>query len=234
MKRTILVIFFLIYAFYNCVGETVEPASDVSDSMANRDDINPADTEEDFGRDTSATDISSKDTSVSDIYDSGIYEDIYVGDIFPSDTVDLADSNTDISDTSDATTDISPDTSLSDTGTNNSSVKIIFPDTYECENPCTFRVEASENIVKVRYLADDKWEIGKSENRSNGFEIQYRFTTLGKRVIYAYAYESKDENAQIVASDNREYLIKEAKGNKFGVWLWYIEGTGLTHTELAQ
>lgn len=218
--------------FYNCSEDSENLESYISDLTIHSKDILSKDSTSDVGSEVSSEDIFND--AIGDIYDEVDFGDMILYDIAPSDAKDILELENDTIEVPDTYEDISGDTTSTDIQKIKSSIKIIFPDTYECENPCTFRVETSNDIVKVKYLAEDKWEIGKSENKSNGFEIQYRFNTLGKRVIYAYGYNSKTENAQPVCVDYREYLIKEPMGNKFGVWLWYIEGTGMTHAELAQ
>jgi len=57
----------------------------------------------------------------------------------------------------------------------------------ECSNPCTFSVNASENIDRVQYLVDG-WEIGSTSNAAYDFRITYDFNQSGLRTLEVLAY----------------------------------------------
>lgn len=66
-----------------------------------------------------------------------------------------------------------------------------------CETPCTFKVNASRDIVAVRYFAET-WALGESNDAKNGFALDYDFYTLGRRQIVAVGLNAAGEE---VASD---------------------------------
>ena len=72
-----------------------------------------------------------------------------------------------------------------------------------CENPCTFRALASDDIVTARYEADG-WELGSSS--PDEFELSYDFWGLGSREITVYGMDSA---GGVVAHDTRWVTIQE-------------------------
>jgi hypothetical protein len=57
-----------------------------------------------------------------------------------------------------------------------------------CLSPCSFAVSGGGAVARVLYSADD-WQIGESQNRSDGFAISYDFMQGGMRYIEAAAYD---------------------------------------------
>ncbi len=100
-------------------------------------------------------------------------------------------------------------------------------------NPVTFRVEVDGPISTVRYQAEGTWDLGASTDAAADFTVTYTFSTLGEREISAVGLDA-DDNVLAVAT--RTVTISAPAAGEiegFGAWLWTIEGTGLTHAELA-
>lgn len=99
-------------------------------------------------------------------------------------------------------------------------------------NPVTMTVSATGPITRVRYLAEDTYDLGESTDSASGFPVTYSFSTLGTRTINARGYNAEGEE---VATASIQSVVQDVSSdNALGVWLWYIEGTGYTHTQLAQ
>ena len=98
------------------------------------------------------------------------------------------------------------------------------------DNPVVLTAEAGHrDVAAVRYVADDAWLLGRSTDVAAGFEIQYTFLTTGRRSITAIA---EDASGADIATHT---LAVDVPGGaaRSGAWLWYIEGTGLSHAQLA-
>lgn len=55
----------------------------------------------------------------------------------------------------------------------------------------TFTVSATNTkIVKVKYLAEDDWNLGESTNRSTGFKVTYPYQYYGQRSAIAIGYDA--------------------------------------------
>ena len=102
------------------------------------------------------------------------------------------------------------------------------------DNGIWFKAMASSDITTVKWYADT-WLLGESTDAGADFAVYYTFSNVGTRQINAQALNN---SGQVVASDSITITIKNpedpATGESgLGVWLWYIEGTGYTHTQLA-
>jgi|GEM_PF-2134496 len=112
----------------------------------------------------------------------------------------------------------------------NPTVRLTSPDT-TCETPCTFKASVTGPITHVRYEADGQWSLGQSSDAASDYAVTYDFSTVGVRSIAAIGLDAHDEE---LARDERSIEVtKPTTGAKLGVWLWYIEGTGMTHAQLA-
>lgn len=99
-------------------------------------------------------------------------------------------------------------------------------------NPVTLKVRATAPITRVRYLAEDTYDLGESTDSASDFEVTYSFSTLGQRTINAHGYDA--ENREVATASIQTVVQNITPDNALGVWMWYIEGTGYTHTQLAQ
>jgi len=100
------------------------------------------------------------------------------------------------------------------------------------ENPVTFTVATTGEVASVEYVADGEWSLGSSTDSGRGFPVTYTFSTLGSRSIEAIATDGEGVE---VASAMLEVVVSNpgADFDGMGAWLWYIEGTGYSHDELA-
>lgn len=105
----------------------------------------------------------------------------------------------------------------------------------EADNPVTFRVEASPEVVRVVYRAEDTWDLGDSTDGGAGFPVTYTFSETGERTIVAIGYDADD--VELVRAETAITVHPAAPepgdGNHIGAWLWTIEGTGMSHAALA-
>lgn len=74
-----------------------------------------------------------------------------------------------------------------------------------CENPCTFRASASDDIVAARYEADG-WDLGSAF--TDEFALSYEFWGLGSREITVFG---SDAEGVVVAQDTRWVTIEETE-----------------------
>lgn len=100
------------------------------------------------------------------------------------------------------------------------------------ENPVSFLVDASADIVRVAYYAEETWLLGESTDAAGGFPLTYTFTTLGTRAIDAHGYDA--DGVEVARADTSTTVSDPPGEACLGVWLWYIEGIGSTHEALAQ
>jgi hypothetical protein len=97
-----------------------------------------------------------------------------------------------------------------------------------CTNPCTFSASVVGDVAKLRYEADE-WAIGEATPAQP--EITYTFSEVGDRLLRVVAL---DEAGETLATDEAVVRVESAPAaDALGVWLWYIEGTGMDHSELA-
>lgn len=99
-------------------------------------------------------------------------------------------------------------------------------------NPVIMKVRATGPVARVRYLAEDTYDLGESTDAASDFAVSYSFSTLGLRTLNAHGY---DKQGREVATTSMQTVIENpTPENALGVWLWYIEGTGYTHSQLAR
>ncbi|MCO4771078.1 MAG: hypothetical protein KDA24_13670 [Deltaproteobacteria bacterium] len=105
----------------------------------------------------------------------------------------------------------------------------------EVENPVAFRVEAHEDVVLVRYVADDLFTLGSSEDVSGGFPFGMDFAILGGHTMTAIGH---DEEGDIVAEDTIaiDVLPDPTELNELGTWLHPedLVASEFTHGGMAQ
>lgn len=97
-----------------------------------------------------------------------------------------------------------------------------------CTNPCTFSATWIGDVGRLRYEADG-WLLGEADGTNP--ELTYTFSQLGDREVRVVALDA--EGAEI--ADDRRMITVAAPPVEggLGVWLWYVEGVGMTHAELA-
>ncbi len=134
-----------------------------------------------------------------------------------------------------------PDTSGTDSATENATdsatpaddtaeavVAVTLLAAASCTNPCTFSATVSGNVAALRYEADE-WALG--ETTPDAPELTYTFSEVGDRLIRVVAL---DEAGEALDADEKTVRVEEpAAIDRLGVWLWYIEGTGMDHDALA-
>lgn len=125
-------------------------------------------------------------------------------------------------------TDTTSDTST-DTASGTATVTLLSGDT--CENPCSFSatITGGGDVTTLRYEADG-WVLATVAVTAP--TIAYTFNQLGERAIRVVAVDASGAD---LAEDEKAVTVEapESAGGGLGVWLWYVEGTGLTHAELA-
>lgn len=98
-----------------------------------------------------------------------------------------------------------------------------------CENPCTFSARFTGEVARLRYEADG-WELGTVDATSPS--LTYTFSQLGERDVRVVAL---DGDGAALAEDHALVEVREPPTTGgMGAWLWYIEGTGMSHAELAE
>lgn len=100
-----------------------------------------------------------------------------------------------------------------------------------CTNPCTFAVETTGPIASITYSAEDRWPLGTSNDPAGGFPITYEFNSLGDRWVRARGFDATGN--ELASADHAFQILAPPTVSRLGAWLWYIDGTDLTHVELA-
>lgn len=101
-----------------------------------------------------------------------------------------------------------------------------------------FKSKGSSDVTKVIYSAPyngQSFELGQSTDATNGFPVSYTFSNPGSRQVDATGYNSagtKVATASITLSVTSATSSTSGEGG-LGAWLYYIEGTGYTHAQLA-
>ncbi len=102
------------------------------------------------------------------------------------------------------------------------------------------KVNASSDIARVDYVVDNQWPVGSSVAGPE-FPLEYSFYESGSRSITAIGYSgagielvraTKVIDVGLATPASPPDDSGELGG--YGMWLWYIEGTGHTHSELAR
>jgi hypothetical protein len=97
-----------------------------------------------------------------------------------------------------------------------------------CTNPCSFSARFTGAVATVRYDADG-YELATVDATTP--DITYTFQQLGDRDVRVTAL---DATGAELASDHLVVTVTEIDDGARGAWLWYIEGVGMSHTELAE
>lgn len=102
------------------------------------------------------------------------------------------------------------------------------------ENPVQFTVQAHEDVAFVRYVADDLFNLGSSEERGSGFTFGMDFAILGSHTMAAVGY---DADGRFVAEDfvTVDVLPDPTQLNELGTWLQPadLEEPGYSHGAMA-
>lgn len=102
-----------------------------------------------------------------------------------------------------------------------------------------FKSKGSSDITKVIYTAPyngQSFELGQSTDVSNGFPVSYTFSNPGSRQVDAAGYNSagsKVATASLTITVTSTSTSTSSGEGGLGSWLYYIEGTGYTHAQLA-
>jgi len=99
-----------------------------------------------------------------------------------------------------------------------------------CPNPCTFSARYTGDVDRLRYEADG-WELGTVD--ADEPSLTYTFTQTGDRDVRVVAL---DASGAELADDDTIVTVRAPEGpdDGLGVWLWYIEGVGMSHAALAE
>lgn len=98
----------------------------------------------------------------------------------------------------------------------------------------------SSDVTKVKYYSTwngENYLLGESTDAAQKFPVSYTFSNAGERTVLADGYNAGGTK---VASDTVTFNVTgdssgggDTTEGGLGVWLWYIEGTGYTHAQLA-
>jgi len=114
-------------------------------------------------------------------------------------------------------------------------VRFVTPVPGDVENPVQFTVDAHEDIASVRYVADDFFTLGSSDDRDTGFLFGMDFAILGAHTMRA---EGLDAEGDFVAEAevDIDVLPDPSQLNELGTWLQadQLSADGYTHGAMAQ
>ncbi|CAM2011224.1 N-acetylmuramoyl-L-alanine amidase family protein [Acanthopleuribacter pedis] len=74
-------------------------------------------------------------------------------------------------------------------------------------NPVRLRARSSGDVVRVAYLADDRWPVGESANAAGGYAVDTRFYTVGQRKITVIGYGASGRE---LARDSRTVTVQNS------------------------
>lgn len=100
-----------------------------------------------------------------------------------------------------------------------------------------FKSTASSDVKTVRYSSlynGTTYVLGESTDATGQFPLSYTFSNGGVREVSAEGFNASNVK---VASKTLSFTVavptQGATESGLGAWLWYIEGTGYTHAQLA-
>lgn len=101
-----------------------------------------------------------------------------------------------------------------------------------------FKSKGSTDVVKVIYSSPyngQSYELGQSTDAANQFPVSYTFSNPGSRQVDAAGYNSA--GTKVASASLTITITGSSTGSSdaagLGAWLYYIEGTGYTHAQLA-
>jgi len=97
-----------------------------------------------------------------------------------------------------------------------------------CENPCTFSARMTGDVASLRYEADG-WVLGEVPAASP--ELTYTFSQLGERDVRVVALDAA--GAERAEDHSVVQVSAPPSEGGMGAWLWYVDGIGMSHAELA-
>ncbi len=82
--------------------------------------------------------------------------------------------------------------SFTPTNVGTGSVRFINPtNNGESPNPATLTATISGDVKMVKYFADDTYQLGESADASTQFKVEYKFNTIGWRVLQVKGYNAQ-------------------------------------------
>jgi len=100
-----------------------------------------------------------------------------------------------------------------------------------------FKATASSDVQKVKYYSvynSTPYLLGESTDAAGQYAVSYTFSNGGSRQVSAEGYNSA--NVKVASKTiliNVSAATQTSSKSGLGAWLWYIEGTGYTHAQLA-
>lgn len=101
-----------------------------------------------------------------------------------------------------------------------------------------FKASASSDVKTVKYNSvynGTNYLLGESTDAAGQFPLNYTFSNAGSRQVSAEGYSSTGVKVatKTISINVQAPSTQGSSESGLGAWLWYIEGTGYTHAQLA-